>query len=641
MAKQLTVKNVGKSPSPHNRGKSLVREAAAYNPDGSYDPVVASDEFYGRMKMDLRESVPGPREGSAEVERNVSVCGWMALVKRTKEGGYKVTRQLISNAQDLQALRTSQKYMRSKVLETVPHSVVRKKGYKACVESYSYPDSFASDFSRSGADARPNDEFHPLMGGPFSKQLYLFDYLDLHSKAFEAKNHNPLAKTAVDVITNYVVGKGVKVTFRSPQLQEQWDDFAKRVKFDRFLRHDSDTLTWAGEIMTKKVIDPFTGLPSIEAVDPSTVWEIITQPDDITRKLYYHQQFPTQYQVLYTVRTKVPVSEYIINDIPAHQMIHVPINVVPGEKRGRSDFQSVLGWLKRFKDFYDAKVVKAQIEQSFAVRKTIKGDQADVQAFANDDALNAIPPPGSVIFENESVTTDFMESKSSGRATDNSGEALRSIVATGMGLSPEMLGVGGAASVQATAITKAEPAYKKFQMRQQILGAYVREIVDWFIEVTVTSKRVTMMVPMKPNLGSIRSALSKLELAQAMRELAAVISGKTMMVPLDKEFDVTFPEILTEDRPEKITAVTNALNFRMISHKRASEIVATELGIVAYDYEDEQERIKEEAERQTIQLWQQAGTGAQLEQPGIPGQGGAPTGSTAEVGNYKQGAKTK
>ncbi len=638
MAKQATVKNVGKVPRKHNRGKSLVREASVYNPDGSFNPTVKADTFYDRMKMDLRESVPGEKEGTT-TNRNVSVCGWVALVKRTKEG-VKVTRQLVSNKEDLQALRTTPKYMRSKVLETIPGKVVRRKGYKGCLEAYTYPDSFASDFSTSGDAARPNDEFHPLMGGPFNKQLYLNDYLDLHSKAFEAKNHNPLAKTAMDVTTNYVVGKGIKVPFRSPQLQKVWDDFDDRVDFDHFLRNDSDTLTWAGEIMTKKVIDTFTRLPRIEPIDPSTVWEIITLPDDINRKLYYHQQFPTQYQVLYTVRAKVPVSEYIINDIPATQVIHVPINVVPGEKRGRSDFQPVLGWLKRFKDFYDAKVVKAQIEQSFAVRKTIKGDQADVQAFADDDALNAIPPPGSVIFENESVTTDFMESKSSGRATDNTGEAIRSIIATGMGLSPEMLGVGGAASVQATAITKAEPAYKKFHMRQQILGAYVRKIVTWVIEVAIANGVVPKMVPMKPNLGTVRSALSQLDLVGAMKQLAALISGKTMQVPINVEFDVIFPEILTEDRPEKIQAVTNALNFSMISHKRAAEIVATELGIVAYDYEEEQERIKEEGEQQSTQLWRQSGVGPPLEQPALTGQEGAKPGSTAAKGAYKQGAKT-
>ena len=59
---------------------------------------------------------------------------------------------------------------------------------------------------------------------------------------------------------------------------------------------------------------------------------------------------------------------------------------------------------------------------------------------------------------------------------------LLSIIATGVGLSPEYLGVGGSGQARATAITKSEPAARKFEDRQTMLECYIREIADWWLK---------------------------------------------------------------------------------------------------------------------------------------------------------------
>lgn len=632
----MAKRTVANRPAQRGRAsaRSIIRQGPAPTWHKGLDFIVEAPKFYDRMKVDLRESVG---KGKNKKARKVSVCGWIAVTEARRDGSLRIKRHWVSNKAELQELRSSLKYGRGKLLEVAPAAAIRK-GYKQAKESFVYDDTFAQGLNvTTGSSLRPNDEYHPLLAGPFHKQMYLYDYLDMHSKAFEQLNHNPLARQGVNVITNYVCGKGISVIFRNSECQKNWDDFEKRNKYQMFMRTCSDTLTWAGEFMTQKVVED--GLPWVRHIDPSTIWEIVTVPTDITKVLYYHQQYPTQYQLVYQ-HTDI-VSEYVFNDISPSEVMHVKINAAPGEKRGRSDFLPVMGDLKRFKDYYDAKVIKAQVSASFAVRKTIDGSDADVESLANDDDLNSIPPPGSVIFENKMVTTDFLETANEGRGTDNVGESLRSIIATGFGLGPEMLGVGGAASVQATAITKAEPAYMKFNMRQMILEGNVSDTADWVTEIGMLNGRVGKTQVRKAALGKIRSALSQMDMGAVVREAWALLRGRDIPEPTDTSFDVISPEILTEDRTEKLTHVQNAGAIGSFTHRRVSEITAQELNQRDYNYDEEMEEREEEAMKASTTLYQQTSipfvtVGGQGPQPGDQ----AP-GSSSERGKVKDRSKEK
>jgi len=507
-----------------------------------------------------------------EGKQKQNVRGFFAVVERDSKGGIKVGRDMVKDSAGLKKFMESERYKKSWKLEADPFAL-------------------GSDGSTNGA-LPPNNEYTPIMGGPFSIQQYLYDYLAAHAKCFEAKNHNPLAKEIVDVITFFSLGKGVKVLFRSPQMQKAWDEFEKRNKFAEFIHMDSDTITWAGEIGTHKTHFP-DGFPAIKHIDMSTVWEIITNPRDITEVFYYHQQFPTQYQLVY--KPGDVASEYVVNDIPADEVIHKKINTVPGEKRGRADIFNILGWLKRFKDYYDAHITKAQMEASYAIKKKVKGSGADVDALFNDPAITAVPTPGSVLIENESIDTTYMGMTSTGSATDNIGEAIRSIVATGAGLSPEYLGVGGKSSTRATAITKSEPSARKFEDRQMFFETYIREIADWAMPELIAKGKAPKTQPREANLGALKKAVRTRDWKAVMAEALALMTLGTVTEPIDKNYEVIFPEISIEDRTAKLKDIAQTQALRYISRERAATMTAKELGITSYDYDEEQEKIREEA----------------------------------------------
>jgi len=615
---------------PRKRRRSTVKskmiEAKAYpEPEPSF-PTVKAVEHYKRMSLKLK---------------GANVRGRLAVLERNPETGKLVmTRVRVTTGDELKKLAESNAYHDSKVMESIPVDLlkwkketqtrtVEGKGGKKVKESF---DAFAlgepTDPLGQGALLGPNDEFHPILSGPYNKQLYLYDYLDMHSKCFEAKNHNPLAKQIVDVITFFTIGKGVRLDWKDANCQAMWNEWEKLNDFQKKIKVDSDTLTWAGEIMTRKVMDGKE--PRIKQIDPSTIWEIVTLPEDIEQVLYYHQQFPTQWQLVYKSGDKV--SEYIVNDIGPEEIFHVKINAVPGEKRGRSDLFPVLGWLKRLKDYYQAKVVKAQIEESFAMRKKVKGSDADVDALFNDDDLNRIPPPGSMIIENEAVETEYLTpTTSSSGNRDNTGESIKNLISTGVGLSPEYLGVSSMSNARATAMQHSEPAARKFESRQMIMEKYIRDLAEWVLDVYMKQNRIPIERDEPVNFAYLKGLLRARDWLGLLAGIKGVLTGATVKVPTDFGFEVTFPEISTDDRDTKIKNIQTGMVSKFISHERASEMYAREMSITSYDYDEEMESIQEDAANAAIQ-------GATVMAPSQMAQPTKPKpGSQVDNANFKDG----
>ncbi len=142
----------------------------------------------------------------------------------------------------------------------------------------------------SGIDA--NAEYIPLLGGPTSKALYQYQYLEMHAKAFEAYNHNPVAHQLVELQTSFVLGRGVDHTCTNEDVEEVWQEFVERTNFYTDLENIANDLWWQGEMMMEFYDNtPKKGYVDYRMIDPSTVWDIITDVEDIQKIYYYHQQY--------------------------------------------------------------------------------------------------------------------------------------------------------------------------------------------------------------------------------------------------------------------------------------------------------------------------------------------------------------
>jgi hypothetical protein len=334
-------------------------------------------------------------------------------------------------------------------------------------------------------------EFVPIMSGPFFKQQYLYDYLAMHARAFEMVNHNALASCVTKLLQRFTLGRGVSFHIKHPQTRAIWQEFWERNRMRARLREIARDLTWQGEIMLRLYDKPKNGYISVRVLDCSTCWEIVTDPEDFEHVYYYHFQWPTPYQIW--VSGQIPVSRYIIQQIPPTNIMHMKINSSSQEKRGRSDLLPVMPWLKRFNDYYNGITVKAMLEANLVWKIKVKGDQADVDAFLSNPALTQLPPPGGHWIENDAVELSPITAQMTqgGRGSQGIGGQIASIVAASMNLPPEYLNIeSGGGSARATALVRTDPAVKTIEDRQQLLRELLEDLYDRVITSAILSGRL-------------------------------------------------------------------------------------------------------------------------------------------------------
>lgn len=406
----------------------------------------------------------------------------------------------------------------------------------------------------SGTDQPYRPQYTPLLGTPFFKQMYLYDYWEMHSKCFWYSNYSGIGKLVVDITRNFVMGKGFSVSFEDSACQDIWDKYEEKNNIQEKARLWCDDLTKFGESMIKRL--PQGNSVIHTSFDPSTIWEIVTDPENINDVKYYHQQYNTQYQLYGT--KDAPVSKYIFNQMPPELVIHNKVNVTPYEKRGRSDLLSVLLYLKYYEDYMQARLLRAKNEAAFIWDVTIKGGPEDVDTYINNTESMSDVPPGSENVHNESVERKPLSPQFGAVAADQIAADILSYVAMGTIIPLSYFGTthsGG--STRAGAIVGTEPVSKKMGERQAKMESLLRIVVKDVL----------------------------------------IASGKD---PLKFKFEINFPELFDEDRSKKIQDLTLAKENGSISHRRMSEMTAKELRITKYDYEQEQIQIAKEAKANSL-----------------------------------------
>ena len=349
-------------------------------------------------------------------------------------------------------------------------------------------DSDWSGSTMSSTSLIDQDEFVPLMGGPFYKQLYLYDYLLMHARAFQLTNHNALAASAVKQLTRFVIGRGISFHVRNEAAKSVWEEFWNRNNMRARVRQMARDLTWQGELLLR-YYEKQRGYATLRVLDASSCWEIVTDVEDIDHVYYYHFQYPTPYQI-YGVG-QIPVTKYIIQQIPPTNIQHIKINVSSQEKRGRSDLLPSMPWLKRFDDFYNGITLKQVLEANLVWKITVKGDQADVDAVLASQDLQQLPPPGGVWLQNEAVDLEPANATmTASRGSSDVGSEIASIVATSLNLPREYFNVGGPGAARATALVRTDPAVKTIEDRQQLFRETLEEMYDRVLSMAITAGRL-------------------------------------------------------------------------------------------------------------------------------------------------------
>lgn len=437
----------------------------------------------------------------------------------------------------------------------------QRRDSKALRESI---DGFNTDLDTYGG-SRVGEDYTPILGGPFAKQLYIRDYLRMHSAAFFAYHHDPAARAVVNIMTDFTLARGWELTTDNPAAQALWDAFAKVNDISGQLEQFAQEIAIYGETMLYWLpqneryitfnprpgeVIPRAAIPRVRVLDPSNIAEIITHPEDITHVLAYQWVAPTQYQS-YTVKG-TPASKFIFQQIPAGLIDHLKINSVSNEKRGRSDYFPALGYMKRLRDTVNYSVISMQKAAAWSIDTTIEGDDSDIDAYRSAMAeLGTIPPAGSEFIHTASVKREYLSNGATGKAGESPTFSwCLSMICTATGIPLNYLGThlsGG--QTRASALVATEPVAKRFERRQKL---YERALVKMFDRLMEKAK-------------------------------------------LQATCEVSFPELITQDRSAKIRDIQAAEVAGYISKRRAATLVAKELGVSDYDFREEAEVINADA----------------------------------------------
>lgn len=449
-----------------------------------------------------------------------------------------------------------------------------KKDQLTKVEKLQETDAFAQDvqdgFGQANSGSLGND-FTPLLGGPFNKQLYQQDYMQMHSAAFYAVNHDPLARFIVDTYTEFALGRGWKMEIESKDPNEKiaadalWKAFEEVNDLTELTRQFSDEMSTYGEQMVwwlpgNEVAISFGDalsqlpkkgiIPRVRLIDPSCIWEIVTYPEDIRRVLFYQWIAPTQYQS-FTGRdggASVPTAKFIWEQIPGHEVDHYKIKCASNEKRGRSMLFPILGYLKRLRDAINFSLVADLKNSSWAIDTTVEGDQADINSYvAEQAALGTFPPAGSEFVHTDKIKREYRGAAQSGGTISNSFDWNLSMISVGSGIPVSYLGThlsGG--QTRASAIVSTEPFAKKVEGRQQLCARFLTNCFN-----------------------------------RLMKQAKLKATCRVIM-----------PEVAVQDRSAKLKDISLAQTSRWISRKTAAEMAAQELQINKFDFKQEQQEIE-------------------------------------------------
>lgn len=401
---------------------------------------------------------------------------------------------------------------------------------------------------------------------------------EIVSRSHLAYERNPLAKRAVRLNTQFSMGTGLTVTYANPDVEAILEEFRANAENDveSYEKTLCNDLQVDGELFIRFYKNP-TGQTVIVPL-PSTDFLWLVSEMGFKRRLEsFHRQGVQS--------TGFPGSvEYVIEDIPAAEMLHVAINRHSYEVRGRPEMVSILPWLKAYKDWLEGRARQNHWRGSMLFDVTLDGAQPQVVT-AKRNQYKQPPSPGSIAIHNDKEHWEVMESHVGAADVSEDGRAMKLMVAVGVG-QPEYMLSDGQNSNLASASAQELPALKTFGDYQDVMvnqtwKPIYRHVLQNAIDAGLLPDRVQKFdTNGDPMVGD---------------------DGLPVMVDTLKAFDVAAPELQTDDPWDLTQALSMASGHGWVSDETAS----SKLG---FDYTAEQK--KRDREVKANQLRQAAGLAA-------------------------------
>lgn len=302
----------------------------------------------------------------------------------------------------------------------------------------------------------------------------------------------PFGKRIVEILTDYTLGKGVRVTAKDPRVQQVIDDFWNDEvnDMDANVESWSDEKTIFGELCLPVAVNPISGKVRIGYIDPMNI-------DTIQFAEMATADGTASINLPYAVRLRREVGEVLQKPMLLVRRIDDPndenygrlngecfyftLNKVKSASRGFSELFALADWVDLFDqmifDFGD----KVRFLNSFVWHYVMEGaGPKEVDEYKNK--LTKDPPrQGGVVVTNERVKIEAQTPDFKGADMAQGAAMVKKYGLGGAGIPPVLMGDGDDAN-RASALEMNAPFTKKIQKRQNLLSRCIKAVLNFVLD---------------------------------------------------------------------------------------------------------------------------------------------------------------
>jgi hypothetical protein len=424
-----------------------------------------------------------------------------------------------------------------------------------------------------------------------------------------AMERNPIAKQAVHITTLFSMGDGLTLKCYNPEVEAVLEAFRKNPEnaVEKQEKALMDTLQVDGELFIR-FYDGRNGETLINPLKPWEVWWIETERGFPKRPVSYHW---------YSLSTNYTPGDLriLIEDIPAEEVLHIAINNLAYEQRGRPDLFAILPWLKGYKDWLENRARQNFWRGALLWWVKLIGGTAG-QVAGKRSQYRQPPPPGSIVVTNEKEEWSMLDNKVSAGDAAEDGRQIKLMSAIGKGLPEYMLSDGQNANL-ASASAQQLPALRTFSEYQDIAVNQIwRPIYTHVLQHAIDAGLLPAVV--QGHDGDGEPMFEEVE-DEGLEIGAKPRKGPAKMIDTLEAFDLSAPELESDDPKTLADSLMIAVANGWASNETAS-------GRAGYDYASEQKKIEREDKAAQLKAYQ--GGAAVMGQPLPDGEADEP--QTAE-----------
>lgn len=290
---------------------------------------------------------------------------------------------------------------------------------------------------------------------------------EAYQDALEAWRKNPLAWRIIAITSDYVVGEGVRVSSREPQVHAFLDRFWShpRNRLDLRLEAMCDELSRAGDLFVLLFRNPQDGLSYLRFVTKDRIRRIQTAENDWESERVYLELDGLQERRWLSPQHPQAQSQEAV-------MLHYAVNRPIGCLLGESDLAALIPWLQRY-----ARLLEDRVRLNWALRAflwivTVPSHRVAAKA----EQYRSAPEAGSIIVKDESESWQPVTPNLNAFDASADLKAVRQMIDAGSHYPPHWRGEPQGINL-ATAAAMQAPTEKHLQRRQRYFHYVIKDIL--------------------------------------------------------------------------------------------------------------------------------------------------------------------